>query len=381
MKREEYAARLREELSAVHVPPALRSRTLAALQKKEEPIMKKKLTLVLITALIALLLGSAALAAAGHWGLLDFVGRYAAPHHIPEDAPAYIQQNVAAWETEDLTVSVREMYYDGYYLQAVVDVKPRDPSTLLVSGMFSTNDYYANLHPELTTEEDSRTIAQYYREGGYERLLVLSPAVTTDGETSQGVFLQEDGTLTFYLETGYNAPLPTRHADLRLLIQTCVDPEHDRMDRSLDERATFPLTLNIPEGVVPVTYVCDTPQEFPEAGVRVDRLTVVALPLSLYATVEYSVIDAERYALVEDSLWFEFIDPASTAASPVGQRLAGGFTGTGGVEIIGDGRFIQRETLGVNELHSEYTLRAFDAFTKDRYEARTFVMQEAAKAE
>lgn len=381
MKREEYAARLHHELQAVHVPPALRSRTLAALHKKEEPIMKKKLTLVLTTALIALLLGSAALAAARHWGLLDFVGRYAAPHHIPEDAPAYIQQNVAAWETEDLTISVREMYYDGYYLQTVVDIEPRDPSILLVSGMFSTNDYYANLHPKLTTEEDDRTIAQYYRDGGYEQLLVLSPAVTTDGETTQGVYLQEDGTLTFYLETGYNEPLSTRNAELRLLIQTCIDPENDRMDRTLDERITLPLTLTVPEGVVPVTWVCDTPQDFTEAGVRVDRLTVVALPLSLYATIEYSVIDAERYAPLEDSLWFEFIDPNSAAELSVQQRLDGGFTGTGGIEGIGDGRFIQRETLGVNELHSEYTLRVFDAFTKDRYEARTFVMHEAVEAE
>lgn len=381
MKREEYAARLHHELQAVHVPPALRSRTLATLHKKEEPIMKKKLTLVLTTALIALLLGSAALAAARHWGLLDFVGRYAAPHHIPEDAPAYIQQNVAAWDTEDLTISVREMYYDGYYLQAVMDIEPRDPSILLVSGMFSTNDYYANLLPELTTEEDDRTIAQHYRDGGYEQLLVLSPAVTTDGETTQGVFLQENGTLTFYLETGYNEPLSTRDAEFRLLIQTCIDPENDRMDRTLDERITLPLTLTVPEGVVPVTWVCDTPQDFPEAGVRVDRLTVVALPLSLYATVEYSVIDAEQYALLEDSLWFEFIDPNSAAELPVQQRLDGGFTGTGGIEGIGDGRFIQRETLGVNELHSEYTLRVFDAFTKDRYEARTFVMHEAVEAE
>lgn len=337
--------------------------------------MKKKLTIALAFTMSILLLGTVALAAAGHWGLLDFVGRYGGAH-VPNDAPAYIQQDAAAWETETLTIAVREMYYDGRYLQAVVDMKPRDPRTLLISGMYSANDYYANLLPDVTTLQDSRTIAQYYRDGDYEKLLVISPVVTCENDASQDCFLQEDGTLTFYLEAGYNAPQSTREVELCLLIQTCVIPENDDMDRSLDERVTLPLTLTIPEGVVPVTYVCDEPQDFPEAGVRVDRLTVVALPLSLYATIEYSVIDTQRYVALEDALWFEFIDPAITAEFPVQQRLDSGFTSSGGIEVYGDGQFIQRETLGVNELHGEYTLRAFDAFTKDRYESRTFVMHQ-----
>ena len=380
MKREEYAAKLREELSAVRVPPALRQRTLAALRKEEEPVMKKKLSTALIFALVALLLGSAALAAASHWGLLDFVGRYGSTH-VPEDAPAYIQQNVAFWETETLTISMREMYYDGRYLQAVVDVKPIDPSTLLVSGMYSMNDYICNMLPDVDSLEDSRTVAQYYREGSYGRLLAVSPAVTCENDAGQDCFLQEDGTLTFYLESGYQEPLDVRDVELRLLIQTCVDPENDRMDRSLDERITFPLTLRVPEGVVPVTYICDEPQDFPEAGVRVDRLTVVALPLSLYTTIEYSVIDEERYVPLEAALWFEFIDPTITAEFPVQQRLDSGFTSTGGVEVCGDGQFIQRETLGVNELRTEYTLRTYNAWTKDRYDTRTFVMHEATGTE
>lgn len=336
--------------------------------------MKKKATTALIFALAILLLGSAALAAASHWGLLDFVARYAVPHHIPENAPDYIQRDVASWETDTLTIAMREMYYDGRYLQAVVDVKPRDPRTLLVSGMYSTSDYYANLRPDLPCEEDGRSVAQFFRDGGYEKLLLISPAVTNDGEASEGCVLQEDGTLTFYLEAGYREPQNMRDVTLRLLIQTCTDPENDGIDRSLNERVTFPLTLTVPEGVVPITWVSDAPQDFPEAGVRVDRLTVTALPLSLYATIEYSVTDEKRYAPLEDSLWFEFIDPDSPEELPALQRLRSGFTGSGSVEVCGDGQFIQFETLGVNELRGEYTLRAFDAFTKERYEARTLVM-------
>lgn len=380
MTREEYSARLHQELENVRVSPALRRQTLAALDGKERPIMKKKISTALIFALVTMLLGTVALAAAGHWGLLDFVGKYGGTH-VPENAPDYIQQNVAAWETETVSIAVREMYYDGRYLQAVVDVKPHDPKTLLVSGMYSTNDYYCNLLPDVTSQEDSRTVAQYYRESGYEKLLVISPAITCDNDAGQDCCLQEDGTLTFYLEAGYTEPQNVRDVALRLLIQTCTDPETNQINRTLDERVIFPLTLTVPEGVVPVTYICDEPQDFPEAGVRVDRLTVVALPLSLYATIEYSVIDEEQYVALEDSLWFEFVDPDSTETLPALQRLDSGFTSSGGMGVYGDGQFIQRETLGVNELHAEYTLRAFDAWEKTRYESRTFVMREATEAD
>ena len=375
MTHEEYAARLRAELSGVHVSPALRRRTLSALEGKEQPIMKKKLSTALVIVLALLLLGGAALAAASHWGLMDFVSQYSGTH-IPQNAPDYIQRSVAAWETETLSIDVRELYYDGYYLQAVVDVRPRDPGVLLVSGMYGTNDYYSNLRPDVTEQEDPRTVAQYYREGGYETLLAVLPAMTTDSDLSQSCFLQEDGTLTFYLEAGYKTYQAVRDTALRLLIMTCADPENDRMDRSLDERVTFPLTLTVPESIRPVTYVCDMPQVFPGAGVRVDRLTVTALPLSLYAAIEYTVIDPERYALLEDSLWFEFIDPDSTEMLPALQRLDSGFSASGSMEVIGEGRIRQSETLGVNELRGEYTLRAFDAWTKERYETRSFVMQE-----
>ena len=46
------------------------------------------------------------------------------------------------------------------------------------------------------------------------------------------------------------------------------------------------------------------------------------------------------------------------------------------IAAIGEGQFSQFETLGVNELRDEYTLRVFDAFTKARYESRTFTMHE-----
>lgn len=381
MKHEEYSVRLHEELEIVRVSPALRQRTLAALQGKEKTIMKKKLTMALAFALAALLLGSVALAAASHWGLMDFVGQYGGTH-VPSNAPDYIQRNVAAWETETMSIILREMYYDGRYLHAVLDMKAHDPHTLLISGMYTPQDRMTSLNGQWEEDEgaDLRTIAQYWQDGGYDRLLAISPAVTCENDTAGACRLQEDGTLTFYLEAGYNQPQAVRDVELRLLIESYIDPMTSTMDSARD-RVTQPLTLTVPPDVAPVTYICDTPQEFPEAGVRIDQLTIEALPLSLYATIEYSVIDEERFEPLVDGLWFEFIDPESTETALALQRLDSGFTSTGSIGELGGGRFTQRETLGANELHDTYTLRAYSAWTKERYETRTFVMHEAAKEE
>lgn len=355
MTREEYADRLRQELAGVHVSPTLRHCTLSALKEKEQPIMKKKISTALVFVLVMLLLGTVALAAAGHWGLLDFVGRYGGSH-VPSNAPDYIQKDVAAWETDALSVTVREMYYDGRYLQAVVDVKARDEKTLLVSDA-NTVQY--------TMTGVSDTSAE---RGDIGRVLAVSPVITSDEGISPSCRQQEDGALTFYIEAGYHDYQPGREVELSLLITPHRDPVTGAAD-SATEHLSFPLTLTVPAGVAPVVYVCNTPQEYPASGIRVEHLSIEALPLSLYATIQYSAMDEDQYALRDDALWFEFCDPVSMEAIPCG------LTFSGSVRTLEGRSFIQRCTLGVNDLHDEYALRLFNEWTRAYDETRFFRMQ------
>ena len=52
-----------------------------------------------------------------------------------------------------------------------------------------------------------------------------------------------------------------------------------------------------------------------------------------------------------------------------------GPSGSGTVSHPEDLHFQQHETLGLKELYDTYTLRAFDAWNKDRYETCTFIMK------
>lgn len=382
MKREEYAARLHEEMSQVHVSPALRQQTLSALKGKEKPIMKKKLSTALVFALVTMLLGTVALAAAGHWGLLDFVGQYD-HRHIPENAADYFAAESLTTETEAGVFAVREVYYDGYRAHITMDLTPKDSRTLLGFDLYSMADKIGNLlHTSREgAERDDRTIAQYFADGGYESLWLASVSMAEHDGYSLDAVLDEDGTLTLYLEVTYYDRQPVRDADIKLYLTPIADPaQYEQIMNAIEPTIILmPITLTAHPDASCKTYVCDIPQEFPEAGVRVDRLTIEVMPLDIYATIEYTVLDTENYIDISNVVWFEFIDPESTAEAPSAQRLEAGLSSGGACSVVGDFQFIQRDTLGANELHSTYTLRAYDAFEKTRYETCTFVMHEVTE--
>ena len=385
MKREEYAERLHRELQGVRVSPALRNRTLAALREKEAPIMKKKISLALVFALVSLLLGSVALAAAGHWGLLDFAGDHSQTW-LPDNAETYFDSNVSVTETDAGKLTVRELYYDGYRAHITMDLTPKDSKTLLVHDRYAMDDVVSNLFPNSreAAEQDRRTIAQFFADGGYTSLWLTDMYAVQYRDCTTAAVLNEDGTQTFYLRVDFGDLQPTRPLEVELWLCQFSSPEEYDRSRYVYEhtKVTIPLTLTAHPEATGKTYICDVPQEFPEVGVRVDRLTVEAMPLDIYATIEYTVIDQTAYDRLDGGLWFEFIDPASTEPIYSNQRLMAGLSTDGSVSGEPDGTFfIQHETLGVNELHDEYTLRAFDVWTKDRYETRTFVMREATEAD
>lgn len=385
MKREEYAAKLHQELELVHVSPALRSRTLAALREKERPIMKKKLTLAFALALATLLLGGVALAAATHWGVLDFVGNHPQTW-LPDNAEAYFTNEVLIAETDAGILTVREVYYDGYRAHITMDLTPKDNKALLIQDQYAMDDMVGNLfrytHEE--SEADRRTIAQFFADGGYNSLWLTDIRAVQYHDFSVDAMLNEDGTQTFYLWVEFDEHQSTRPLDIELwLCQFASPAEHDRSHYVYEHsKVTIPLQLTAHPEASGQTYICDTPQEYPEVGVRVDRVIAKVMPLDIYTTIEYTVINQTAYNKLDGGLWFEFIDPTSPETSPSWQRLKTGLSSNGSISGEPDGTFFsQHETLAANELRSEYTLRAYDAWTKERYETRTFTMHEATESE
>ena len=406
MTREELAERLRRETDGVHADPALMQRTLRAARGKEEnkPVMMKKISLAVAFALIAVTICAAAIAAANRWGMLDFVDRYAVQHYIPEDAQDYVETDVAVLENEWVTVSIRELYYDGRTSRMTVDVTPREERVLLVGEDVCLSDLFINLTHEyvMDGENDMRTIYQAMQEEGYEKIYAAN-FCTMDAEHgitggSMDYILGEDGTLTIFQQEEYADDRPQREITFQAIIMPYdapLDPEgYANYAARKTLEATITMTASVTstdapvvEGEIPNVYVSCEPAEYPSVGVRVDRLTIEVKPQDIYAIVEYTVTDMEAYAKTDDGLWFEFIDPdreidPAREGTYVQQRLTSGLSGGGMVMPVDDEKenpttYRQTETLGRNELHDSYTLRAFDCWEKARFETHTFSMRPA----
>ena len=374
MNRDELNRRLHEEMTDVRVSPALRGRTLLALRGKER-IMKRKWTVALAAALLAVLLCAVALAAVGRWGMLDFIGRYQNTY-IPQDAGDYVQSDVAAFAQDGLAVNVRELYYDGRTARMTVDVTATDADTLLLGEDTQMDDAWGGLTGQAG---DARTVLDVWHARGEARVLRvgLHTADVEQGaaDASLDWVLGEDGVLTWYIEQRYDDDRPAREVTLTVTATPYADPEAGEESLDWDRRAVLEKTLTLTADGDTDIFVSAEPAVYADAGVRVDCVRIEVKLQELVATVEFTVIDEAAFAATDDGLWFEFIDPQSTETAYASQRLTGGLSGSDSVEDLGGGRYVQTETLAKNELRDTYTLRAYNCWEKNRYETHEFIMQ------
>lgn len=389
MKKEDFISSYRNEMADVHVSPQLKRRTLDVLAGKENPVMKKKWSAALAAVMTVLLMGAAAIAAVNHTGILDFAGRYA-DSFVPEDAQDYVQTDVLTVENEVATVALRELYYDGYIARMTVDVTPKDPSTMLLGMDMGPEDNWQNM-TRLNGEwdpEDKRTAVDVFRDGGYQSVYAVSCRLWPADEESIGgsgdYNLSEDNILTIYDQTEFDGSKSKREATLRVYLTPYGQPFTNETYHWPDDQIVLEMPLLLQQAAYAnETYVSTEPIDYPTVGVRVDEIRLEVRAQEIHAVIDYTITDREAYDALEDGLWFEFIDPESTAEQPYDQRLKSGMSG-GGSAGPADGKdldtaihFRQTETLGRNELHETYTLRAYECWEKERFESHTFAVTRA----
>lgn len=383
MKTEEFSHLLRQDAAQTPIPSALRNAVLHTAYGKEKPIMKKKMTLSLALTIALILICSVALAVANQAGILDFAGRTAGSY-VPENAGDYVQKGDAVLENEVFTAAIREQYYDGRTTRIVIDFAPKQENILFIGA-----DFWADLRwQELITldhasmdPDDSRTLKDMLSE--YDAAYLCGFTVDdpdrdeiVTGGTGDYVLDPETGVLTCYDETTFERDQENREVIIRASAFPVLGVEEEEFmldfDHAIRTDITLPLAAAVPETQ---TYENVEPMEFPSVGVRVDRLLIEVKPQEIYATIQCTIIDEAAYNQTEGGLWFEFIYPASTETEAWKQRLSSGLSSSGSASHPVDGIFFQQETLGRKELYDTYTLRAFSAWSKDRYETRTFIMK------
>ena len=384
--RTEFKESMDRRLSAMKAEPWLAQRIIAA-EGGEKPVAKKlSASMILVIALIVITATGALAATLGAWGIIDFAGNHYGAYIPPKYEDCIKSENVTV-ETESLSVTIRESYYDGVILRVTADVVPKKPVLLLGEGI-APEDPVCDYVPGLVSEEITVAEAARDRFGGRMAEIVMLADVENEG--GGDCRMNADGSATLYVEELFedeqkdrDIPLHLSYIPIRdLPAGAGEDGEYDPFDFDRQETADIPMTFH---AVETRTYVYDKPLDFPSVGVQVTKVTMTATPLEIRCWIDYAITDLAKFEAQEGGLWFEFIDPEITASEPYDQRLSDGLTGSGSAgrldkewelpDEVGT-VYRQRDSIGLNALSDEYTLRAYSAWEKDRYESVTFRVEE-----
>lgn len=380
MKSERVSDTMHKGMQGVRLSPELRARTLNAMRGNEErshPV-KRKFSVAMACALLGIMLLTAALAVANHKGLLDFIQRD--NQSLPETVSDYVQAKLASGEGDGLHVAVQEAIYDGRRLRMTADLRMDGEKPLLMAMDLKPNDSFSRLGG---ADGDARTILDAYRAGGYTELYSIAASIgggaaePSISSLSGDLVLQEDGTLTCYYEIAFLDDAPQRTITLRAEARQYRD-EDGQLRLSAEPCAAVDVSFTLNASESEERYVSAEPVEYADVGVRVDRVVMTVQPLEIDYRIEFSVIDPEKYAALDDGLWFEFIDPDSTAAEPYDQRLKAGVSGYDAANDSDETGVHERTgSLALSERADVYALRAYECWDKQRFDTHEIRMVKA----
>jgi hypothetical protein len=342
--------------------------TLAYLQKKKSR-KPAKITFYRIAAVIAIfctLSVGTALALTNTWGILDFLsGRQTDVKVLPE-ASAIVQKEVpqVGTQTDFASFTVREAVYDGQNLYIVLDVKPSLPEYLLLGPDAYPSDHIANMGPIFSGK--TGTIADYAREN--RKVMMQTSVVISGANCSIDHLLEEDGTLVYMISGRFTGDSGATDVELGCVAAPFII-ENGKYVRDMNSRKDTTLSATLKNTGTQETVTSIEPAVFGDSGVRVDKITLKSSAMSTYAEIEFTVIDAEKYAKTEGGLWFEFLDR-------YGERIPNGAASGGGIESIDATHYIEKISLqAMEKLPSEVILRGYNCWDKNRYETHTFEMK------
>ena len=395
--RTEFRESMDRRLSAMKAEPWLAQRIIAAEGGEKTVAKKLSVSMILVIALIAVLATGALAATLGAWGIIDFAGNHYGAYIPPKYEDCIKSENVTA-ETESLSVNIRESYYDGTLLRVTADVTPKQPVFLLGEGVYPEDPAFDSL-PGLESEEI--TVAQAARDRFEGRMAEIVMYTDESTSASGDCRMNDDNSATLYIEEVFDDEQKDRDVTLHLSYIPIRDlpaeaesggvsgegeEEFDPFDFDRQETVDIPMTFHSAETK---TFVCDRPMDFPSVGVQVTKVTIKATPLEILYNIDYAVTDLAKFEAQEGGLWFEFIDPQSTAADPYDQCLVSGLTSIGTARRVDDESedeagqpvevgtaYCQRDSIGLNALSDEYTLRVREFMEENRYESITFRVEE-----
>lgn len=345
--------------------------TLAAIQinsdRKEKKIVKRtSFRLAVVIAVICVLCAGTALALTNTWGILDFMsGRMNGVEVLPE-AAGIVQTDVSqsGGQTDFATFTVREAVFDGQNAYIVVDIQPSGSDDLLLGLDANPSDPVGNLGPLFT--EKSGTIANYARENN--KKLVYTSLSIEGVNQSIDFLLEDDYTLVYMINASITDVSSKLDLKLNCVAVPFVNKEGEDVIDTLNMKRTA-LSIVVENTGTKNIVTSTEPVKYSDCGVQVDKVTLTGSAMAIYAEIEFTVIDKEKFGETDGGLLFEFLDSN-------GERIPDGSGSNGGIETIDENHFVQKSSLQASDsLPGEIIIRGFNCWEKNSYETHTFEMK------
>lgn len=383
LSREKMHKAIDSTLSGLQGDPWLFQR-ISSRASEGEIIVKKKISVGLVLAIVFLLAAVTAFAITNGFGLLDFWKNTRGDAEIPADAGRYIEHDTVTDETEHFTVCFRESSYDGKTCHVVYDVIPKSKDLFLFEGYLDENWYgMTHLNPDREKmKEDGRTILDRWNEGGFTSGWIVDIDAGSDDEdigeySSTGVLNEETGVYTGQI----TVPLKTLKEERTIWFSVRMLPLTDMQDEnSFDydhaENGYMERTFHAAVSGEEVILINKSPVQFPAIGVQADQIRLMVLPQEIQYQIDYSVTDsalfhslfdehpdAEHTVTVHPSFRFIEADPESGKTAILPRGVTENYT-----EYSIDekrGLFRQTGSLGRTCIADTYTLGAYRAVYVD----------------
>jgi hypothetical protein len=334
-------------------------------RKDRKTVKRSSFRLVAAIAVICVLCAGTALALTNTWGILDFIsGRMNNKKVLPE-AAGIVQTDVSqsGGQTDFATFTVRQAIFDGENTFIIVDVKPSSSKYLLLGPDAYPADPVGNMGPLFA--DKTGTIADYAQENNKE---LIRTSLGIEGvNQSMDFLLEEDNTLVYMI----NASITDSSSKLNLKMNCVAAPFVSKEGESIVDETNMKrtsLSVALENTGTKDAVISAEPVIYSDCGVQVDKVTLKSSEMAIYAEIEFTVIDKEKFAKTEDGLWFEFLNGN-------GELLPNG-AGSGSIEKIDDTHYVQKSSVQASEsLPGEIILRGFNCWEKNRYETHTFEMK------
>lgn len=334
----------------------------------------KKMSTSFILVLALLSIATVAFAAASQWGVLDFITNRGMEGMVLPEASELIQydSDQQVGKTDLASFSLREAIFDGEQLYMVIAVKPEKDSVLLLGSDALPSDPVMKMGPDYETL--SMTIMDYAYKHSKDMLLQTNIYDAEILRGKEGFFqtgetiLEADGTLVYMLKGAYKSEQESIAVNLLCSVTPYVDiTENDVLDTANTQETELAFVLeradvrNIAASQEAVTFA--------DCGVRVDRVTLSGTAMATHISVEFTVVDEAAYALTDEGLFFEFLDEK-------GECIPDGVAAGSGVypvesEEKSERKLLQKASIAaMDELPDAITLRPFNVWEKNRYEAQ-----------